>query len=74
MDLLPDVLRWLDEAGVPVATADTAVSSLNLVWIVSKFEDNTGLSMENRLAELAEFRTAGGIAEALARMLEGVDE
>lgn len=68
--LLPDILGWLEEGGVSDATADATVSSLNLVWIVSRFEDETGLSMADRLSELAGVRTVGDLAEELARMSE----
>lgn len=67
-ELLPRIIEWLDEVGVAGSTADTAVSSLNLVWITHRFEELTGSPVGDRASELAGADTVGELAEVLGRM------
>jgi hypothetical protein len=64
-EMLSRIVGWLDEVGVRGADGAEAVSSLNRVWIMHRFEELTGSPVDPALPGLAEAETAGLLAEIL---------
>lgn len=62
-----DVIRWLAEAGVPEADRDTPLSSLNLTWLIYRYEETVGRDAGFSPDQLAEATTAGALADLLDR-------
>ncbi|MDG4750879.1 MULTISPECIES: hypothetical protein [Micromonospora] len=61
------VIIWLDEAGVPGADEDTAVSSLNLTWILHCYEDWSGRPAPTDDEAFLTVRTVADVVRLLDR-------
>lgn len=68
-----DVIRWLSEAGVPGADRDTPISSLNLTWLVHRYEETTGCDARFSPDQLTGARTAGAFADLLDSVGPGAE-
>jgi hypothetical protein len=63
-----DIIGWLSEAGVPGADRDTPLSSLNLTWLLHRFEETTGRDAGLDPDQLSRARTVGMLADLLDRV------
>lgn len=63
-----DVIGWLSEVGVPDADLDTLISSLNLTWLIHRYEESTG-----RAAHLTDGQLAGATTvREFVDLLDGI--
>jgi hypothetical protein len=64
-----NVIRWLSEVGVRDADGDTAISSLNLTWIIHRYEESI-----NRQLDLTDDELTGATdVRALVEVLDRAD-
>lgn len=63
------VLGWLEESGVHDAHAGSAVSSLDLLWILQRLEENGGVASPGLVEELGrhDVLLVSDVVAALAR-------
>lgn len=71
--LVAQLVEWLDEAGVPGADEATPISSLNLTWLLHRYEEVTGAAADLPPDQLAGAATVGGLAALLAPAAPGPD-
>ena len=65
--LTAEVIDWLAEVGVQEADETTVVSSLDLTWILHRFEESTGRTCLLSDEELREVTHVSGVVGVLDR-------
>lgn len=62
-----NVIRWLSEVGVRDADADTTISSLNLTWVIHRYEESINRQLSLTDEELAGATDVKALVEVLDR-------
>jgi hypothetical protein len=68
-----DLVRWLLEVGVPEADRDTPISSLNLTWLLHRYEETVGCDAPFSPHQLTGARTVGALADLLDSVAPGAE-
>ena len=72
-DLQAEIVTWLSEVGVHDADARTGISSLNLTWVLHRFEETTGRTLALGDQETVRGATVSALADVLHRAAGGGD-